>query len=239
MAVRFEVVPFLVIACLIFCACIFLLLLAGVESKIAVGTGTVFFVLVGAYLLYFFRDPHRECSADKRTVVAPADGTIASITQVSNEDFRRAASFCGLSGADLARFTRGHSVLRISTFLSLFDVHVNRAPISGSSRFLGYFKGKHLFTFEEKSSEVNQHNSILMANQETCCLINQIVGPVCRRVVYWPDHNKSVELSAGDRIGMMKFGSRLDLYFPADDITVTTKTGDIVRAGITSLATIK
>jgi phosphatidylserine decarboxylase len=239
MAVRIEVVPFLIIACFISLVCIFLLRWAGVESKTAIGIGSVFFALAGGYLIYFFRDPHRECPGDGRTVVAPADGTIASITPLSNEEFGRTAAFCGLSGADLARFTKGGSVLRISTFLSLFDVHVNRAPISGSSRFLGYFKGKHLFTFEQKSSDVNQHNSILMTNQKTCCLINQIVGPVCRRVVYWPDHARCVELSAGDRIGMMKFGSRLDLYFPAADISANVKTGDIVRAGITSLATIK
>jgi phosphatidylserine decarboxylase len=239
MAIRIEVVPFLIIACIISGAIIFLSRLAGVPPKAAFGIGVVFFAIVGGYLLYFFRDPHRECTADKKTVVAPADGTIASITEVSNEAFCQAASFCGLAGADLARFTRGRSVVRISTFLSLFDVHVNRAPISGSSRFLGYFKGKHLFTFEDKSSEVNQHNSILMTNQETCCLINQIVGPVCRRVVYWPDHARGVDLSAGNPIGMMKFGSRLDLYFPSEDITVTIKTGDIVRAGITPLATIQ
>jgi phosphatidylserine decarboxylase len=239
MAVRPEVVPFLIIAGCISGAVIFILRLAGVVSKTAIGIGSVFFALAGGYLVYFFRDPHRECAKNSRTVVAPADGTIASITELSNEEFNRTASFCGLSGADLARFTKERSVLRISTFLSLFDVHVNRAPISGSSRFLGYFKGKHLFTFDQKSSDVNQHNSILITNKETCCLVNQIVGPVCRRVVYWPDHARCVELSAGDRIGMMKFGSRLDLYFPADDITVAIKNGDIVRAGITSLATIK
>jgi phosphatidylserine decarboxylase len=196
-------------------------------------------VLSGGYLLYFFRDPHRECTADSATVIAPADGKIASITRLSSAEFRRIASFCGLEGAELSCFIRGDGVVRISTFLSLFDVHVNRAPISGTSQFLGYFKGKHFFTFDEKSSDVNQHNSIIMKNKATCCLINQIVGPVCRRVVYWHDHAKSVSLAVGDRLGMMKFGSRLDLYFPADQVTVIIKPGDTVRAGITPLATIK
>lgn len=93
----------------------------------------------------------------------------------------------GLKQEDVECLKSSGDILRISIFLSLFDVHVNRAPISGKSRFLGYFPGKHLFTFDEKSSDVNQHNSILIQNDKTCCLVNQIVGPVCRRVVYWLD----------------------------------------------------
>jgi phosphatidylserine decarboxylase len=117
-------------------------------------------------------------------------------------------------------------------------VHVNRAPIAGSSEFLGYYRAKRHFTFDEKSSEENQHNAIFMKNDRTCCLINQVVGPVARRVVYWPDHDKPVPLEMGDRIGMMKFGSRLDMYFPKDDITVTVKKGDRVQAGLTKVATL-
>jgi len=118
-------------------------------------------------------------------------------------------------------------------------VHVNRAPISGESRFLGYFPGRHFFTFKEKSSDYNQHNSILIQNERTCCLLNQIVGPVCRRVVYWPDHDRPVQVRKGDPIGMMKFGSRLDMYFPADTITVVVKEGDPVRAGETIMARLR
>ena len=73
----------------------------------------------------------------------------------------------------------------------------------------------------------------------TRCLVNQIVGPVCRRVVYWPDHDKAVDVAMGERIGMMKFGSRLDMYLPASDINVICKRGDIVRAGETIVARVK
>lgn len=238
MKIRPEVFPFLTGTFLLSGALTGCLWIAGVGLMYSTGAGFLLAVLIGGYLLYFFRDPHRECTAGSSTVVAPADGKIASISRFSSGEFGRIASFCGLEGEELACFTQGEGVVRISIFLSLFDVHVNRAPISGTSRFLGYFRGRHLFTFEEKSSDVNQHNSILMKNQATCCLINQIVGPVCRRVVYWHDHAKWVNLAVGDRIGMMKFGSRLDLYFPVDQITVNVKLGDTVRAGITPLANI-
>ena len=129
--------------------------------------------------------------------------------------------------------------MRISIFLSLLDVHVNRAPIAEQSVFPGYFPGKHFFTFQEKSSELNQHNKILITGTGTRCLVNQIVGPVCRRVVYWPDHDKAVGVALGERIGMMKFGSRLDMYLPAGEVEIICKPGDTVRAGETIVARLK
>jgi len=199
---------------------------------------TVLGAVLCAYFLYFFRDPERTAPAEADAVVSGADGRIAGISTVSPDDMRRLAGFCGLAGDDLAAFTAS-DVTRISIFLSLFDVHVNRAPIAGESRFLGYFPGKHFFTFHEKSSENNQHNSILISGSGTHCLINQIVGPVARRVVYWPDHDRSVRLEKGDRIGMMKFGSRLDMYLPAVDVDVLVSEGDKVRAGETVVARLK
>ena len=126
---------------------------------------------------------------------------------------------------------------RVSIFLSLFDVHVNRAPIEGKIAFLGYFPGARFFTFDEKSSEFNQHNSILIEGPQTRCLVNQIVGPVARRVVYWLKLNQMVQ--KGDRIGMMKFGSRLDMILPRSDVDVVVKPGDRVQAGVTVVATMK
>lgn len=168
-------------------------------------------------------------------ILAGADGTIAKICTMSKEEFTSAAQFCGLNAEQTESFLKP-KVVRISIFLSLFDVHVNRTPISGNASFLGYFPGKHLFTFDEKSSDVNQHNAILVTNDSTSCMITQIVGPVCRRVIYWHDHDKEVPLTAGDSIGMMKFGSRLDMYFPSKDIEITIKEGDKVKAGETIIA---
>jgi len=190
------------------------------------------------YFLWFFRDPTRIAPVDPSLVVAGADGVIAKIAVLNEHEFKTAAEFAGLSAEDVSPFAGGNT-FRISIFLSLFDVHVNRCPISGQSRFLGYFPGKHLFTFNEKSSDVNQHNSILITNDQTACLINQIVGPVCRRVVYWLDHDNPVEVKKGDDFGMMKFGSRLDMYFPEKDIELLVKEEDKVRAGESVIAKLR
>jgi phosphatidylserine decarboxylase len=201
------------------------------------GGGIVTVVFI-SYFLYFFRDPERTTPVDADSIIAAADGKTAAITVLNPSAFLKMAKFSGLKTEQVASYFPGE-VIRVSIFLSLFDVHVNRAPISGKSRFLGYFPGRHIFTFDDKSSEFNQHNSILFVNDRICCLLNQIVGPVARRVVYWPDHDKDVDLTVGDRIGMMKFGSRLDMYFPADRVMISTKVGDKVRAGETIIGTIK
>jgi len=172
-------------------------------------------------MLFFFRDPERTPPGDPDAVVAGADGKLVSVVDVGRRE------------------ELGTEAVRLSIFLSLFDVHVNRAPIAGKSTFLGYRPGKRLFTFQEKSSEVNQHNAILVEGTTTRCLVHQIVGPVCRRVVYWPDHDSAVDIDRGERIGMMKFGSRLDMYLPRDDVEIVASVGDHVRAGETVVARLR
>lgn len=236
MGFRIEVVPMLFVAVALGVVVAAVCRFFGVPLKPnLVASGVVTLVFVG-YFLYFFRDPERTPPGDPTAIVAGADGVIAKITVLQPADFDRCAKFSGMS--DAGRF-KGGPVTRISIFLSLFDVHVNRAPIGGSSRFLGYFPGKHIFTFKEKSSDYNQHNSILIENDRTVCLFNQVVGPVARRVVYWLDHDKAVPVSIGDRLGMMKFGSRLDLYFPTGDIEIIIKEGEATRAGETIIARLK
>lgn len=220
-AIRPEILPFIGITVLIGILIILTYRLKRATWRKSIRAGAIFTAILAAYFLYFFRDPERISPDDDALIVAAADGTIAAITEVYEDKYMNT------------------NTVRISIFLSLFDVHVNRAPISGKSRFLGYFPGKHLFTFQKKSSDVNQHNAILMEGEKTRCLIYQIVGPVCRRVVYWPDHDKEVDLKMGDRIGMMKFGSRLDMYFPKDDIIVDIKEGDKVQAGVTVIARLR
>ena len=220
-AIRPEILPFIGITVLIGILIILAYRLKRATWRKSIRAGAIFTAILAAYFLYFFRDPERVSPDDNSLIVAAADGTIAKITEVYEDKYMNT------------------NTVRISIFLSLFDVHVNRAPISGKSRFLGYFPGKHLFTFQEKSSDVNQHNAILMEGEKTRCLIYQIVGPVCRRVVYWPDHDKEVDLKIGDRIGMMKFGSRLDMYFPKNDIIVDIKEGDKVQAGVTVIARLR
>lgn len=221
MSIRVEVIPFLLSAMLIGLILGVLLKMSGVGVR----TYLVYPLLLEAvllfYLCYFFRDPDRTVPPDVNAIVAGADGVVAVIKTMPEDEYLKCET------------------VRISIFLSLFNVHVNRAPIKGNSSYLGYFPGKRLFTFDEKSSDENQHNAILIEGDLTRCLIYQIVGPVCRRVVYWPDHDKAVSLEKGDKIGMMKFGSRLDMYFPADDVTVIARVGDKVRAGESIIAELK
>ncbi len=220
-AIRPEVIPFLIAVLVIFG----LLALgwrlqkqpARHSSWLCAGLAMICLL----YLLFFFRDPARTPPHDPSAIVAGADGRVMSVTVLPETQFLQT------------------DCVRISIFLSLFDVHVNRAPLAGESVFLGYFPGRHFFTFQEKSSEVNQHNKILITGKHTRCLITQIVGPICRRVVYWPDHNRAVSVTQGQRIGMMKFGSRLDMYLPAAEVEVLSKPGDLVRAGETIVARLR
>lgn len=242
MSFRVEVLPFLAVAAVagvVLGVAVRALTRRRKRPLLAVAMGLDLAILLGAYFLYFFRDPERTPPADPAAIVAGADGVIAKVTELDDAAFGRSADFSGLKGANRERFLGRGGVVRISIFLSLVDVHVNRAPIGGQSEFLGYFPGKHFFTYKEKSSEYNQHNSILIRGKDTSCLVNQIVGPVARRVVYWPDHDRAVELRIGDRIGMMKFGSRLDMYLPRRDVEVLTRQGDRVRAGETIVARLR
>ena len=183
------------------------------------GAALVLAAVLIAFMVYFFRDPDRPPLADGGVVVSGADGWVRCVEEVPEPRFLKA------------------DCLRISTFLTPFDVHVNRAPIGGTVRHLGYTPGKHLLTIQEASAEYNEHSTIVIDGPRTRCLVRQIVGPLVRRVIYWLELNQS--LKTGDRIGMMKFGSRLDVYLPAEDVEVLVKKGDRVFAGITAIARIK
>lgn len=219
MAIRVEILPFVIAVIIIG------LLLAGALRlgrvswrKAFIFSGIVTVILIG-YLLVFFRDPVRTPSPDPAAIMAGAEGKIMSVVEVDEPEFLK---------------TRA---VRISIFLSLVDVHVNRAPIDGTVEHAQYYPGERFFTFEEKSSELNQHSSIVIRGAKTSCLVKQIVGPVARRIVYWLEPGQV--LKKGDKIGMMKFGSRLDMYFPLTDVEVLVKKGDKVRAGETVVARLR
>jgi len=238
MTIRIEVIPHIGTSWLGVAALSGIALLAGVSGGlILLVAGPVLLLLTG-YLLWFFRDPERLVPDNPHRIVSGADGKVSSITRHSSTQFHDICLRSGLTEQVMARMPEfsGKPVVRISVFLSLMDIHVNRAPIAGTSEFLGYFPGKHLLTIREKSSEVNQHNAIRIFNEHTGCLIFQIVGPVARRVVYWPDKNQPAPVRQGERIGMMKFGSRLDIYLPEPDIRLLVSPGDRVVSGITPLA---
>jgi phosphatidylserine decarboxylase len=186
------------------------------------GTATVLFILAAvavAFFVYFFRDPDRMAPGNEEVIVSGADGVVRAIEPIREDRYLQA------------------DTTRISIFLNPFDVHVNRAPIGGTVKGLAYTPGKHLLTISNASSEYNEHSSILIEGSRTRCLVKQIVGPVVRRVVYWLELEQA--LAKGDRIGMMKFGSRMDIYLPAADVEVVVKKGDRVRAGETVIATLR
>ena len=171
------------------------------------------------FMVYFFRDPERVIEGEAWQLLAGADGTIRAVEEMPEDRFLKT------------------DAVRISIYLSPWDVHINRAPLAGTVRALEYTPGRHLLTVRNAASEYNEHSSILIEGDATRCLVKQIVGPVVRRVVYWLELDQ--ELGRGERIGMMKFGSRLDMYFPRADVDVCVKKGDKVGAGVTVVATLK
>lgn len=196
----------------------------GLVAQRWVGNGLALaFYLLGLagclFMLYFFRDPERvpECADDE--FVSAADGVVRSVELIEETRFLKCPT------------------VRISVFLSPFNVHVNRHSMSGVIREAGYTPGRHLLTLDPRSSEVNEHSSILVEGERTSCLLRQIVGPIVRRVVYWQEAGARVE--KGERLGMMKFGSRMDVYFPAADVEAAVKRGDQVLAGLTVVARLK
>ncbi len=219
MAFRQEIIPFLMIVIALGALLVGVLRLTRVSwRKALVFSGILTVILIG-YLLVFFRDPVRIPSPDPADIMAGAEGKIMSVMEVDEPEFLKTKA------------------VKISIFLSLIDVHVNRAPISGKVEHAQYYEGARYFTFEEKSSELNQHSSIVIRGEKTTCLVKQIVGPVARRVVYWVEPGQ--EIKKGDSIGMMKFGSRLDMIFPRTDVEVLVKKGDKVRAGETVVARLR
>jgi phosphatidylserine decarboxylase len=176
-------------------------------------------LLVTLGMLFFFRDPERAILAGPHEVLSGADGVVRSVEQLQETGYL------------------GVPAVRISVFLSVFDVHVNRMPIAGRVESVAYAPGKHLFAFLDDASEYNEHSSVLVAGERIRCLVRQIVGPVARRVVC--RKKPGDQLAAGERFGIMKFGSRLDVYLPAAEVTVLVKKGDRVVAGQTVIATLK
>lgn len=176
-------------------------------------------VIGGAFMVYFFRDPERFPPDDPACFVAGADGWVRAVEEVREDKYLNA------------------DAIRMSIFLTPFDVHVNRSPLAGKVTHLGYTPGKHLLTIQNAASEYNEHSTILIEGEKTRCLVKQIVGPIVRRVVYWLELGQ--QLAKGDRIGMMKFGSRLDMLFPKADIEVRVRKGEKVRAGETVVAVLK
>jgi len=170
------------------------------------------FLAVGFFVLYFFRDPEREIPQDADAVVSPADGRV---TVVRPEELD------------------GRPGQRISIFLSVFDVHVNRAPVSGTIAALDYRCGSFHGALFERASAENEQNVIRMVTPRGEMVFKQIAGLIARRILFWKSRGDAVAM--GDRVGMIRFGSRVDVWLPpAAEIAV--RPGDTVRGGASILA---
>lgn len=171
------------------------------------------------WILMFFRDPHRCCPSDGNLLLAPADGHITEIETVEENDFI------------------GGPALRIGIFLSIFDTHINRAPCNVRIGKITYKKGKCINAMNPLSGRLNESNDLGMVrtdSPEDKLIVRQISGAIARRIVCAAAEGQ--ELAGGERFGMIKFGSRTELYLPVrENAKCLVQIGDKVKAGLTPL----
>jgi len=194
------------------------IILAAVALLIQWYVAAIVLGAVAAFLLNFFRDPHRLGSERHVDVLSPADGTVVLIKDVPD-------------GSIWPGVTR-----LVSIFMSVFDVHVNRAPMTGRIVHYRYNPGKKIAAMSHKSSEENEQNLVVMTDARGATLaFKQIAGLLARRIVF--DKKEGDEVARGERIGMIKFGSRVDVFLPAA-AQILVKAGDKVKVGLTVIAEI-
>lgn len=161
------------------------------------------------FVTYFFRDPEREIPSDPNVIVSPADGKVVAIVQ-EKDPFM------------------GKTFTRISIFLSVFNVHVNRIPLAGRIEKKRYNHGKFLAAFNHKASMDNEQSVLLIKSANAEIVVKQIAGLIARRIVCWAKEGDHYEL--GRRYGLIRFGSRVDIFVP-EGSRLTVKIGDRVQGG--------
>ena len=172
-------------------------------------------LLLTLWVAYFFRDPERTGERGSSLVVAPADGKLIMITEV-----------------DEPNFVRGRAI-RLSIFMNVFNVHVNRYPVDGSVTYVHYNEGKFLNAAVEKSSLENEQMSVGIESGKHRILVRQIAGLIARRIVTYSKPGDTAK--QGERMGIIRFGSRVDVFIPTTSM-VRAKLGDVTTAGVTILA---
>ena len=168
--------------------------------------------LLAFFFLWFFRDPERAIPADAGAVVSPGDGKVTDVSPVTIGSGR---------------------LTRISIFLSVFNVHVNRSPIAGTIREIRYQRGLYLNAMNEASAEQNEQNIVTVEGEGQKVVFKQIAGLLARRIVFTPKLGDRLE--RGQRVGLIKFGSRVDVLVDAS-ARVGVKVGDRVKGGASVLA---
>ena len=172
-------------------------------------------MLIALWVAYFFRDPERTGDRGDKLVISPADGRISHIVEV-----------------DEPNFVHGKAI-RISVFMNVFNVHVNRYPVSGVVQYTHYNPGKFLNAATEKSSLENEQMSVGIQSGPYKILVRQIAGLIARRIVTYSKMGDPA--TQGDRFGLIRFGSRVDVFVPLGS-TIRVKIGDTPAAGTTVLA---
>ena len=168
--------------------------------------------LVAAFCLWFFRDPEREVPDTPGAIVSPGDGKVTDISKI---------------------LVNGAERLRISIFLNIFNVHVNRSPIAGVIRGVRYQKGKFLNAMAANCAEENEQNIVTVEGEGQTVVFKQIAGLIARRIVFYK--NVGDTLARGERVGLIKFGSRVDVIMDAG-VQPAVKVGDHVKGASTILA---
>ncbi|MCS7281005.1 MAG: phosphatidylserine decarboxylase family protein [Desulfobacterota bacterium] len=172
-------------------------------------------VAFAIFILYFFRDPERVANVDSSYILSPADGKVMWIRHIDYEEFGIKRHNC------------------ISIFMSPFDVHVNRSPCDGLVKSVRYEPGKHFCAFKKDIETKNERNYIVLETHGEVVLLIQIAGFLARRIFSYVKEGEKVK--RGDRIGMIAFGSRVDVCLPAK-YEITVLEGQKVKAGITVIA---
>ena len=173
------------------------------------------FCVLTFFVTWFFRNPERHIPAGDEIIVSPADGRILKIEEVEGSPF----------GEGRRR--------KISIFMNVFNVHVNRAPCSGKIQSIRYHKGRFLSANLEKASELNEKNAILIRTDSGIDIVTiQIAGLIARRIVCWI--KEEMHIQKGERFGMIRFGSRLEVIMPLE-AKVSVHEGDRVKAGETPI----
>ncbi len=169
--------------------------------------------IMGVFVLFFFRNPKRDSKAPIKMILSPADGKVLSITEMVEPEFIRGKA------------------IKVSIFLSLFDVHINRSPIEGKVQYHHYREGKMLPAFKSHASDINERNTIgIESSNGYRVLVHQITGFIARRIVWWVKPGNS--LNRGERFGLIKFGSCTEIIMPEGTMIKVT-VGEKVRGGIT------
>lgn len=209
-----------------------LLILSGITVYFSLTALSIILSILTVFVISFFRDPEREIPSGEGIIVSPADGRVVKIQDVKNDSIYGGDAVC------------------ISIFLSIFNVHVNRSPYEGIVKNVVYNHGKFLAAFDDKASLLNEQNSVLIESKttpsspplqggeggEVKILVKQIAGLIARRIVCWVKEGDRLE--KGVRYGLIRFGSRVDIFLPPD-AEISVKVGDRIKGGMDIIGRVK